>query len=1187
MTGKLLFPRWVDSMPTDSDDSRSSPSQSLAGSSEADTGDLSGLSDLLEAVGFPRQESGEDPLLGVSFDGVTLLRMIAQGGMGRVYEAEQEKPRRRVAVKVVRPGLTSPTLLKRFAYEAEILGRLTHPGIAQIHAVGVHVFGDTPLPYFIMEYVAGAKTLVRYADDNGLSTRQRLGLFADVCAAVAHGHQRGVIHRDLKPSNILVDDTGQVKVIDFGVARATDSDITLTTMHSDVGQLIGTLQYMSPEQFDANPHDIDIRCDVYALGVVLYELLTGRLPYNVRQKAVLEVMRIVKEDEPVSLLSHQPTLRRDVAVIAEKCLRKEPAGRYASASELAADIGRHLRGESILAAPSGFWEGLMRLARRHKAAAVAVAGILTCVAVALVAISLFAIRTERAMRLAQTAQAAEAEQRTAAEAARSRAEAGEADARRRLYASRAVEASRSLNNYRRDLAEEFWKDAKEAFREAYGDAPVPPELPLIAASLDDSVGLFSGHTGSIFAVAVSRACGRVVTAARDRTIRVWDAATCQCITTFETTAAVRQLAVHPTATLLAGITVAGGLVLIDWETGESFALERPENEVVASVAFSPDGNQLAVGTDGGVISLWDATSKGQQGRLSGHRGRVSSLRFSPDSTLLASGSGDKTARVWNIALQSQVNELETGAPISDLAFSIDGRRLLVGSHDWHAQAWDFVNEDRLALQTGSAVQQVAFTAAGRRVVTLSRGGVVKLWDADSGADLQLLGGPLVHANRVAVSPDGGTIAVGCHDGSLRLFNAETGDHIATQSGSHGGVTEVTFLTDDQVLTAGFAWAARSWQFTRAGEPGRLAYLQRAPFKACCFIPGTSWLATGSTSHSVGLWDSQTGMLIGQLPDFVTCRTLAASPDGSRLAAGGRRNDACVWDLFAGVVHANFRGHNNEVSSVAFSPDGRYLATGSFDASVRLWSLDSGRAVARFETGGLRVVSVAFHPAGKQLAVGMHQRRPGQKTVQVWNIPAGTLATELDESLPTHAVAFNSRGDQLAAVTTGGLITIFDFRTGDRIHRLAGHTGVVGSLVFTADGTRLLSGSEDGSARLWDTGTGDVVAEFRRHQGGITAASLTADTRQLATASDDDTVRLWGLTAREIVRKRNAAPAIRRRMQPLAEEIQAAEPASRRTQLMAARETLPEDDWRELSNLVLIGAIEELKAATAAEPEVND
>jgi tetratricopeptide (TPR) repeat protein/tRNA A-37 threonylcarbamoyl transferase component Bud32 len=373
------------------------------------SGEPSSLKGLTMALGFEPAEPGHDPLLGCDIGGVTIERLIAEGGMGRVYEAAQEKPKRTVAVKVMRPGLTSPSILRRFEYEAEVLGRLRHPGIAHIYSVGVHQMGNATVPYFLMEYIADARTLTTYANELKLPVRQRLGLFRSVCDAVAHGHQKGVIHRDLKPSNILVDASGQPKVIDFGVARATDSDMALTTMQTDMGQLIGTLQYMSPEQFKADPNDIDVRSDVYALGVILYELLVGRPPYDLKKKALHEVARIVQEDDPTPLPAFEKTLQGDVALIAGKCLQKDRSRRYSSASELAVDVSRFLAGEPIAAAPPSFWDSLHRVARRHRAAAAAVAGIAASLVAAVIGVSVFAIRAERAREEATAARDAEEE----------------------------------------------------------------------------------------------------------------------------------------------------------------------------------------------------------------------------------------------------------------------------------------------------------------------------------------------------------------------------------------------------------------------------------------------------------------------------------------------------------------------------------------------------------------------------------------------------------------------------------------------------------------------------------------------------------------------------------------------------------------------------------------------------------
>jgi len=336
-----------------------------------------------------------DWLVGVTLGGVTLERVLGDGGMGRVYEGRQHQPRRAVAVKVMRPGLVTAGMQRRFEHEARLLGRLSHPGIAQIHTVGMQTIDGTAIPYFVMELVPDAAPLTDYAAARSLSPREKVALFRKVCAAVAYGHHRGVIHRDLKPGNVLVGPTGEPKVIDYGVAHSTDTDIALTTMHTDVGHLIGTLQYMSPEQFAANPDDIDTRADVYALGVVLYELLTGKPPYDIAKKPVFEAARLVRECDPAPLSSFNRTLRGDLDTIVAKCLAKERSHRYSTAAELEADLGRYLAGEPIAAAPPSLLSALVRLGRRHRIAFTAAATALAALITATVGISVFAVRAQR------------------------------------------------------------------------------------------------------------------------------------------------------------------------------------------------------------------------------------------------------------------------------------------------------------------------------------------------------------------------------------------------------------------------------------------------------------------------------------------------------------------------------------------------------------------------------------------------------------------------------------------------------------------------------------------------------------------------------------------------------------------------------------------------------------------------
>ncbi len=296
--------------------------------------------------------------------------VVASGGMGTVYEAEQENPKRIVALKIMRRGVASRYAMRHFEHESQIMACLSHPNIAQIYEAGTYNTGsgdDESVPFFAMEYVPDARTITQYAAENQASTRRRLKLFAHACDAVHHGHQKGVIHRDLKPGNILVNSAGHVKVIDFGVARSTNADVAVTTIRTDVGQLVGTLQYMSPEQCSADPQNLDTRTDVYSLGMVLYELLCERLPYDVTKSTIPSAARIICEEGPARPALVDRRLRGDLELIMLTAIEKDREKRYQSAAELAKDIRRHLNREPIEARRPTIATHMFRWAARHPA----------------------------------------------------------------------------------------------------------------------------------------------------------------------------------------------------------------------------------------------------------------------------------------------------------------------------------------------------------------------------------------------------------------------------------------------------------------------------------------------------------------------------------------------------------------------------------------------------------------------------------------------------------------------------------------------------------------------------------------------------------------------------------------------------------------------------------------------------
>jgi WD40 repeat protein/tRNA A-37 threonylcarbamoyl transferase component Bud32 len=1021
-----------------------------------------------------------------------LKRAIATGGMGVVYEAQQERPRRTVALKLMRDGIASRSALRRFEYEAQILARLQHPNIAQIHEAGTHEAEGTgrKVPFFAMEYVPNARPLVEYAQEARLGTRERLDLFIKVCAAVHHGHQKGIIHRDLKPSNILVDSAGEPKIIDFGVARATDSDLAVTTLQTDVGQLIGTLQYMSPEQCAADPHDLDTRSDVYALGVVLYELLSDQLPYDVSRVALHEAARVIREDAPARPSTINRTLRGDLETVTLKALEKDRARRYQSAVELADDLERYLKSEPIVARRPSVGYQVRLFARRHKAAFGAIAVTAAALVLAAIVSVVFAVRAGIAERDALAAEQREREAkddalRQAAEIEHQRDEIARQrdELEWRFYVTNVVAADAALREHDLDLARLRLEQSPEPMRGWEWQH-------LRTRAVDPSVAVLSGHTGNIRTVAFAPDGRRLASGSIDGTIRLWDLARAEQIAELRPDdpgipdTNVRSLALTPDGARIVSAHNDSKLRLWEVESGRQLAswrVDANETPIAQSVSISPDGRRIASGHLRGSITVWDAASRSALRTMS-HAGHVQSVTFSPDGRRLASGGNDRMVRVWDVATGDEIMLLEGhGNQVWSVRFSPDGTLLATGAHDQQVRIWDAASGALLrTLHHEDYVYALEFSPDGRRLVSGSEDGRIQVWDPWTGDHLRTLHGHRGLPGALAFSADGGQLASGSQDRTVRLWDmdqldAQSTDGIAVMTHDRE-LVHATFSPDGSRIAAAawddsvVLWDAQTHErlvvfpeaFNVTGDP--------AIYNKVRFSPDGNVIAAARRSDIV-LRSTFTGEELAVLPDHESwVDSLEFSPDGRHLVSGSRDKTVILWDLETNapvrVMGADGTGHEHSVNDVAFSPDGRLIASASWDGTVRLWDAGSGSPLSVFVGHEGYVLDVAFSPNGRLLASGS-----ADGTVRIWSMRAPHEPQEprvlRGHKLSVLGVTFSPDGSRLASCSADHRVKIWDVERDVEVLTLRGHEHWVFSVDFSPDGTRLLTASWDRTARVWD------------------------------------------------------------------------------------------------------------------------
>jgi eukaryotic-like serine/threonine-protein kinase len=981
----------------------------------------------------------------------TLLELIGEGGMGRVYLAEQQEPvKRQVALKIVKLGMDTIQVVARFQAEQQTLALLDHAHIAHIFDAGTTEGGR---PYFVMEYVEGMP-VTAYCDRHQLSIDERLGLFLQVCSAIQHAHQKGILHRDIKPSNIMVavGDHGPVlKIIDFGIAKAITQPLGEHQAITEQGQLLGTPEYMSPEQADLAYEQVDTRSDVYSLGVVLYELLAGATPFSgkvLREGGIEQVRAVIRAQDPITpsarltdlgndaqeialrrdtqLLTLTRRLRKELEWIPLKALRKEPDQRYASVSELAKDISNYLAGNALMAGPESGVYRARKFVRKHAGSVTTVALVAVAIVIGLLASMAIGFQAERARR-------AETVARAAAEKARAQAE--------QLQSVAQEEGERA-----EDRAEKYRK-------------------------------LFYVHSVAMADVKY-----------RERNLR-------------------------STRTLLESCPED----LQNWEwyrlnyvMDESPVTFRADKGVV-SIAISPDGKSIASGfTD---ITIWDMATRSAVHTLKGHKSAVF-VKFSPDGKHLASASMDKTIKIWDVTTGKERTTL-TGheKAVMSIAFSADGKHLVSGSRDQTAKVWDVDNAMELLTipvggEEGLQLQSVAISPDGQRILVGGYSNEIHEWDAETGKALRRFSTDTQKILQVSYSPDGKWIALGCGEGMIKLVDTVSGNEriLTYGQGWHQSLIQsLAFSPDSQrLVSGGYERLVKVWD-TQTGKELTALMGHSARIAGVAFSPTGQRIVSADFSGHIKIWDPQLDRASTILRDAQgnVPYKLAFSPDGRRLASASSDKTVKVWDVDSHAELMSLKGHEDEVYAVAFSPDGRKIVSGSKDKTVIIWDSATGDQLRILRGHEGHIWSVAFSPDSQRIASGSYDG-----TVRVWDATTGDTLMTLDgKKKNIDAVAYSPDGKWIVSGAGNGTMTMWDASTGEELKTLPGHRGRVRSIVFSADGKRLVSGSFDETVKIWDTASGKELMTLHGHKSSVHAAAISPDNTRIVSGSYIAT-KLW-------------------------------------------------------------------------------
>jgi WD40 repeat protein/serine/threonine protein kinase len=1054
-----------------------------------------------------------------------LRALLGQGAFGTVYRAYDPQLDREVALKVPRFPPNRADLVERFLREARSAARLRHPGIVATFEVGT-ASGEQ---FIASELVTGQTLHERLKSGEPPTVRQAVGWVRDLALALEYAHGQGIVHRDIKPTNIMIDVHNRAQLMDFGLAKRVDlagpvplagergdTSFVLGQADSEIatasvvqgahaappaggsatyavltaeGAVVGTPAYMSPEQARGTGEAVGPASDQYSLGVVLYELLTGRQPFG---GSVTDILRQVTDPacpvrSPCDLNTEVP---RPLARVCLRALAKEPAQRFDSAADLAVDLQRWLSDQPVRAnrrpqQGSDQGEAPTQVRRRSKKVRrlpdwcrahprLVLVSLLSLVLL----IGFLAGKSRYGVRLPW-----QAGRNLVQEAGRDPAQERLSPTEMAAYVKKITLAQTEWEHGSATLA---WQYLQQCPRELRGW-----EHRYLVTQFN-RVPTFRGHVTApgnvihVWSVAISADGKRLVSAGADNTVKVWDAN-------------------------------RGTMVLSLAEAASK------------AVALSPDGKRIISGSWDKTVKVWDADKGIQTLMLVGHTQPVTSVATSADGKRIVSGAGDSPnpgeVTLWDADNGTEMRSFKGHTrKVTSVAISADGKRIVSASGNPHnyrepgeVKVWDADKGTQIHSLNGHPdyVTSVAISADGKRIVsgggTFGKPGLVKVWDADRGTETLSLKGHGDRLTSVAISADGKRIVGACgnpfshvHPGGIKVWDADRGTEVLFLRGYVGTCDCVALSADTTV---------KLWNADKAPET---LTLEHGPF------PGVGAVAIGNDGERIAsasgerladfqipgemkIWDAHKGTQLFTLKGHARqVNSLAFSADGKRIVSGSSDGTVKVWDVDKGIATLTLEG-NPTVASVAFSADGRRIV-GGCGTLIKVWDADNGKEMLSIMKHAERVFCVAFSPDGKRI---VSTAAGTERIVKVWDADNGTELLSLKgHATYVNSAAFSSDGQRIVTGSSDKTVKIWDANTGAEIHSLTGHNHYVRSVAFSPDGKRIVSGGEDYLVKVWDADTGMETLTLKGHTDWVTSVAFSADGMRIVSGSRDGTVKVW-------------------------------------------------------------------------------